>query len=183
MKRICLVFTFLFVSLVAPAQSQDATHQPDVEFNKLQVLVGHWTYNGEYKSGPWGPATKIKGEWMYEFVLNGFILQGHCTEKSSEGEIHYLEIAEFDSFAKNIADSVAGDDGSRYSGRIVFSGKTPIWIETFVIGGKQYQFREPFELSADLMSATAKGEISEDGKTWMPFFEGTFTKVVPSVKK
>jgi hypothetical protein len=78
---------------------------------------------------------------------------------------------------------VAGDDGSRYSGHIVFSGKTPIWIETFVVGGKQYQYREPFELSADLMSGTAKGEISEDGKTWMPFFEGTFTKVVPSVKK
>lgn len=168
---------------IRPVHAQTPAPKPNPEFMKLQVLIGHWTYDGGYKSGPWGPATKIKGEWTYEFLLNGFVLQGHCTEKSAEGEVHYLEIAEFDDIAKRIADSVAGDDGSRYSGHIVFSGKTPIWIETFVIAGKQYQFREPFELSADLASGTAKGEISEDGKTWMPFFEGTFTKDAPAAKK
>lgn len=180
MRRVSILLSPLVVCLFTTMQAQTDAPKPDPEFQKLKVLVGRWTEDGEYKAGPWGPAVKIKGEWRYEFLLNGFVLQGHCTEKSAEGVVNYLEIDEFDNTTKKIADSVAGDDGSRYSGNIVFSGKTPTWVGTFVIAGKPYQFREPFEVSADLMSGTAKGELSEDGKTWVPFFEGTFTKVKPN---
>ena len=183
MQRISPLFSVLIICFVTLAQSQAPVPRPDPEFKKLQVVVGHWMEVGEYKAGPWGPAVKIKGEWTYEFALNGFVLQGHCTEKSAEGVVHYLEVDEFDAITKKIVDSVASDDGSRISGSIIFSGKNPVWVGTFVIGGKPYQFREPFELSADLMSGTAKGEFSEDGKTWVPFFEGTFTKVKPAPKK
>ena len=183
MKRIGLLFWFLVVCFVPVALAQTAEPKPDPEFQKLKVLVGRWVEDGEYKAGPWGPGVKIKGEWTYEFLLNGFVLQGHCTAKSAEGEVHYLEIDEFDNTTNKIADSVAGDDGSRYSGNIVFTGKTPTWVGTFVIAGKQYQFRDSFELSSDLISGTAKGELSEDGKTWVPFSEGTFTKAKPAAKK
>jgi len=88
MKRISIGLSLLVVCLVTSVQAQAPAPQPDPEFKKLQVLVGHWTYDGEYKAGPWGPATKIKGEWAYQFILNGFVLQGHCTEKSAEGETH-----------------------------------------------------------------------------------------------
>jgi len=109
MKRISIGLSLLVVCLVTSVQAQAPAPQPDPEFKKLQVLVGHWTYDGEYKAGPWGPATKIKGEWAYQFILNGFVLQGHCTEKSAEGETHYLEIDEFESVTKKIVDSVATD--------------------------------------------------------------------------
>jgi len=182
MKKIAILSSLLAVCFVIAMQAQTAP-RPAPEFKKLQVLIGHWTYDGEYRAGAWGPATKIKGEWTYQFILNGFVLQGHCTEKSAQGEVHYLEIDEFDNAAKTIVDSVAGDDGSRFSGTLVFSGKTPVWVGTFLIGGKPYQFREPFEISEDGLTGTARGEISEDGKIWTPFFEGTFTKVKPAEKK
>lgn len=182
-RRISVVPFLLVVCIVTNAQAQTAAPKPDPEFQKLQVLVGRWIEDGEYKAGPWGPATKIKGEWTYEFILNGFVLQGNLTEKSAEGETHYLEIDEFDNAAKKIVDSVVGDDGSRFSGTIVFSGNVATWLGTFVLAGRQYQFREPFILSPDLMSGTAKAEFSEDGKKWMPFFEGTFTKIGSTQKK
>lgn len=183
MKRASILLSLVVVCFFSTMQAQTAAPKPDREFQKLNFLVGRWIEEGEYKAGPWGPAVKIRGEWRYEFLLNGFVLQGHCTEKSAEGVVNYLEIDEFDNVTMKIADSVAGDDGSRLSGNIVFSGKTPAWVGTFVIGGKPYQFREPFELSADLKSGTARGEFSEDGKTWAPFFEGTFTKLESPPKK
>lgn len=183
MKRASILLFLLVVCHFTIMPAQTAAPKPDPEFQKLTFLVGRWIEDGEYKAGPWGPAVKIKGEWRYDLLLNGFVLQGHCTEKSAEGVVNYLEIDEFDNVTKKITDSVAGDDGSRLSGNIVFSGKTPAWVGTFVIGGKPVQFREPFEFSANLMSGTAKGEFSEDGKTWAPFFEGTFTKVKSEPKK
>jgi hypothetical protein len=33
------------------------------------------------------------------------------------------------------------------------------------------------------MSGTEKAEISADGKTWTPFFEGKYTKAQPAPKK
>jgi hypothetical protein len=53
----------------------------------------------------------------------------------------------------------------------------------FIVAGKQYQFREPFVLAEDSMSATANAEISIDGKNWVPFFEGKFVKAKPAAKK
>jgi hypothetical protein len=183
LKKAAILTTLLTVCFVIAAEAQTAAPKPDPEFKKLQVLVGHWTYDGEYKAGPWGPATTIKGEWTYQFVLNGFVLQGHCTEKSAQGVVHYLEIDEFDQSAKKIVDSVAGDDGSRYSGSVVVSGNTVTWAGTFYLDGKPYQFREPMVCSADFTNCPAKAEISTDGKTWVPFFETTFIKAKPAAKK
>jgi hypothetical protein len=53
----------------------------------------------------------------------------------------------------------------------------------FAVSGTQYQFREPFVLAPDLMSATVKSEISVDGQTWTPFFEAQYTKAKPAPKK
>jgi len=183
MNRFSLVMFVLAGCLVTALHGQTPAPKPDPEFKKLQVLVGHWTYDGEYKPGPLGAGAKIKGEWTYQFILKGFVLEGHATEKADGGETHYLEIDEYDPGSKKISMSMCGDDGSRYSGVIISSGNTLTWEGRFAVGGKEYKFREPFVMSADLMSGTARGEISIDGKTWVPFFEGKFTKIKPVAKR
>jgi hypothetical protein len=45
--------------------AQTTVPKPDPELKKLGVIVGHWTYEGEYKAGPLGPGGKAKGE---EFI-------------------------------------------------------------------------------------------------------------------
>jgi hypothetical protein len=99
------------------------------------------------------------------------------------GETQYLEIDAYDPVNKNFTSSMYGDDGSKFSGTVTVSGNTLTWAGKFVVGGKPYMIREPFVFAANLMSATAKAEISVDGKTWTPFFEAKFTKAKPASKK
>ena len=48
---------------MARTSVQAPAPQPDPEVKKLQVLVGHWTFKGEYKAGPLGPGGKVAGEY------------------------------------------------------------------------------------------------------------------------
>lgn len=58
MQRISLLFAVLVVWFIAAVQAQAPVPKPGPEIRKLHVLVGHWTYEGEYKPGPLGPGAK-----------------------------------------------------------------------------------------------------------------------------
>ena len=73
-------------------------------------------------------------------------------------------------------------DGEKSSLTITVSGNTITWAGKLRVGGEEYLFREPFVLAPDKMSATAKAEISGDGKTWTPAWEGKWTKAKPALK-
>lgn len=184
MQRIhILLFVVACFATVMQAQAPPPAPKPDPELKKLQVLVGHWTYQGEYKPGPLGPGGKITGEYTAQMILGGFCLQGRYTEKGAMGETRFLEIDAYDPVNKSFTSNLYSDDGTTISGMITVSGNTFTWEGKWVVAGKQYQFKEPFILAADFMSGTAKGEISADGKTWTPFFEGKFAKAKPAPKK
>jgi hypothetical protein len=75
------------------------------------------------------------------------------------------------------------DDGSTFSGVLSVTGNT--WTATgkYSIAGNQYFYKSTFVLAPDLASATAKEEISPDGKTWTALREGKWTKAKPATKK
>jgi hypothetical protein len=183
MKR--LVIALSVVALIFPVVilAQTQAPKPDPGLKKLQVLVGHWTYEGEYKAGPLGPGGKITGEYTGEMILGGFFYQDREIEKGSTGEMHNLGMYAYDPVNKNFAFNLYQDDGSTCSGTLTISGNTLTWAGKLVVAGKQYQFKEPFILTPDLMTGTAKCEISVDGNTWIPFFEGKFAKAKPAPKK
>jgi len=183
MKRISLLFSLLVICLVTMAQTQTTAPKPDPEVKKLHALVGRWTYDGEYKPGPLGPGGKITGVWDARMILGGFFLQEQQTEKGTEGELRNLGIEAYDPANKNFTSNWYQSDGSVLTGTLTIKGNTVTWAGTMFAAGKQYQLREPLVLAEDSMSGTAKGEISADGKTWVPFFEGKFVKAKPAVKK
>ena len=183
MRRIGLLLFLSVVCFVTAMQAQAPVPKPDPALKKLQVLVGRWTYEGEYKPGPLGPGGKITGVNDVHMILGGFFVQSQETEKGATGETRFLEIDGYDPVNKNLAFTGYVSDGSTYSGTLTVSGNTITWAGKFVVSGKQYQFKEPFVCAADFMSATAKGEISADGKTWTPWFEGKFAKAKPDAKK
>jgi hypothetical protein len=164
-------------------QAQTAAPKPDPALRKLHVLVGHWTYEGEYKPGPLGPGGKVTGEYAAQMILGGFFLQGRYTEKGATGEARFLEIDGYDAANKNLTFHLYADDGSTFSGVLTASGNTFTWTGKLVTGGKQYQIKEPFVCAGDFMSGTQRGEVSADGKTWTPFFEAKYTKAKPAAKK
>lgn len=183
MRRISVLVFPLVVCLTGAMHGQTPAPKPDPEFQRLQALVGRWMFNGAYKPGAWGPGSKIRGEYTARFILKGFAFEGRTVERSVEGETHFLEIDAYDPVNKNITFSVRSDVGTAYSGAITIAGRTITWEGTVAAAGREYRVEEVVEISGDRMSATAKAEISTDGKMWMPYFDGKFRKVEPVAKR
>jgi len=57
MRRFVVLFLLLMPGFfsVVQAQTPAAAPKPDPALKKLSVLVGHWTYEEEWKAGPLGP--------------------------------------------------------------------------------------------------------------------------------
>lgn len=183
MRRFYILLFMLASCFSTAVMAQAPASKPDPELKKRAVLEGHWTYVGEYKPGPLGPGGKTSGEYDAQMILGGFFLQSQATGKGATGEIHELEIVAYDRVNKNFVSSAYLDNGTTSSGVMTVSGNTMTLAGTFAVAGTQYQFREPFVLSPDLMSATEKGEISVDGQTWTLFFEARYTKTKPAAKR
>jgi len=181
-RRISVLVFLLVVCLTRAMHGQTPAPKPDPEFQKLQALVGRWMFNGEYKPGAWGPGSKITGEYTGRFILKGFAFEGRTVERSAEGETRFLEIDAYDPVKKKITFSVRSDVGTGYSGAITIAGRTITWAGTVAAAGREYGVKEALEISGDHVSATAKAQISTDGKMWMPYFEGKFRKVEPVAK-
>jgi hypothetical protein len=180
MKRIAFVVGFVVLVFAVSVWAQTTVPKPAPELNKFDFAVGHWTYEGEYKAGPMGPASKVTGEMTDQRILGGFFFENRAIEKGPLGVSHIIEIFGYDPANKNYFSTEYHDDGSMMSGAYVFVGNTFTYTGKSSAGA---MFKMTMTLAADQMSFAAKGEISTDGKTWAPFFEGKYTKTAPAPKK
>ncbi len=114
----------------------------------------------------------MTGVYDAHMILGGFFLKAEQTEKGAVGEIRNLEIDAYDPVNENFTSDMYLSDGTKSSFTITVSGSTITWAGGLRFAGKQYQFKEPMVFAPDFMSARAKAEISADGKTWTPAWEG-----------
>jgi hypothetical protein len=182
-RRFAILLMLCIAIDVAVAAAQSGAPKPNPSFQKMDLIVGHWTYTGEYKPGPLGPGSKIVGDYDFQFVLNGFVVEGHTTEHTADATVHFLEIDLYDPATQSIATNVYADDGTHYSGTITVSGQTATWMVKFLAADKKYQLRQSFTASNNGKTAREYGEISADGKTWLPFFVASCTRVSQSDKR
>src|SRR5690349_6164094 len=75
--RIVVSVVVALCSTVLEAQAP----KPGPEHQKLQVFVGNWTYEGEVKATPFGPAGKVTGTDRVE-SLGGFFVQRNWADKT-----------------------------------------------------------------------------------------------------
>ena len=179
MRRIGFV---LFLLIVCPSllmQAQTPPAKPDSEIKLLQILVGHWRYEGEYRSGPLGPGGKVTGEYIGEMILGGVFFRGRWTEKGPAGLIQGLEIKWYDPENKQFASHAYQSDGTVLAGTFTVNGNTETWSGKIPAGEKQYLLRATSVVAADLISMVQKGEVSENGNSWAVLWEEKFTKVRP----
>jgi hypothetical protein len=184
MKRFAFAVGLILLVFAVSIWAQTTAPKPDPEIKKFDVFLGHWTYTGEYKAGPLGPANKVTGEMATERILGGFFVQNQYTEKGPMGESHALEIIGYDPANKIYPSTAYGDDGASVLGAYVLDGNIFNYSGKLIFGGKQYQYRVTEVFAADLMSFMQKAEISADGNTWTPFFEANIQRVPkPAPKK
>ena len=186
MRRFVVLFLLLMVAFVSVVQAQTpaTAPKPDPEVKKMQPWVGHWTYEQEYKAGPLGPGSKVTGESKVAWILGGFFQEAWSKEKGAKGMSQTLEIDGYDSVNKKFTYAVFLDDGNTTSGTFSLSSTTEWSFEgKLSAGGKQYSVRGKGVFAADMKSYTFSGEISTDGKTWVPWWEAKYTKSEPAAKK
>ena len=185
MQRIAILCLLLMVVFVCAVQAQApvAAPKPDPELKKLAVWVGHWTFEGEMKAGPLGPAGKVALEYTGRMTLDGFFYQGRWTGKGAWGEMRGFQIDGYDPVKKNFVSHWYQNDGNTFTGELTVTERTYTWTGEFVLGGKPYHFKDSFTFAPDFKSAAVRSEISLDGKTWTPFTEGKYTKTEPAPKK
>ena len=166
------------------AQTPATAPKPDPELKKLETWVGRWTYEQEYKPGPLGPGDKVTGEMKWNVILGGFFGQGWFTEKGANGVSHNLEIDGYDTLSKKSTFTMFYDSGTTASGTYSFSSAKEWSFEgKLCAGGKEYPLRGKGVFAPDMKSFTFSGEISTDGKTWAPWWDGKYTKSEPAAKK
>jgi hypothetical protein len=180
-KVIRLVATGLvFVSpSIALAQSGDQP-SPGPEHKKLESRVGKWEYEGEAQATPFGPAGKFSGVETSRMVLNGFFLENHWEDKSNTGYVAAgIVLTGYDAAKKSFADHAFENDGSATSSVVTIEGTS--WKSEgnrTDREGKSYKTKWTSSVSEDGMTGKSKSEYStDDGKTWLPFFELTSKRV------
>ena len=112
MKRFVIAISLVFLVFAVFAWAQTPAPKPGPEHQKVRIFAGHWTYEGEYKPGPWGPGGKVSGEYTAQPILGGFFVQGHWTEKGPLGETRGFETFGYNPATNNYLQSQYADDGS-----------------------------------------------------------------------
>jgi hypothetical protein len=165
--------------LVAVAlQSQTPAPKPGPEQKKLGVWAGTWAMQGEGKDSPNGPSYKLDWSWQGRWLPEGFFLEIRGSWKSQGGIDQYLEVLGYDAVRKTHFGHVFHNNGnleiytSTFNDRSCMENGT-----TYSLDGKTTKWRNAWNFSPDLMSASGKGETETDGKWWTSFeVKGTKSK-------
>jgi hypothetical protein len=182
MKRFVIAVSVVLLVFAVVAWAQTPAPKPGPEQKKLEIWVGKWTYEGEAKATPLGPAGKFTGMATIRPVLGGFFVEWRAEEKGPSGTGQWFEIDGYDALNKKFMWHGFDSDGSFETAAYTIEGNTVNSSGNHFVGEKQYYFRGSTVFASDLMSCVEKQEVSVDGKTWMPWFENKWTKTKSSPK-
>jgi hypothetical protein len=166
--------------LAGMAQQLSQPPKPSQEHRKLQLWTGEWTYEGENYTTFLGPGGKFTGKMTGHLIMDGFGLESVFVERGPSGETRYVEIDGYDAAAKNYPYVTIYNNGDLSQGAFTLGGTVAKWEGISVTEGKPFHDRGTDAVSPDGMSISRSGEVSQDGKTWVPWFTFHATKVKPA---
>lgn len=152
-------------NVFAQQPNQPPTLSP--EQRKMQFWVGEWTYDGD----------KFTGTPTGRSILNGFGFESVFNEQSPSGETQSVEVDTYDSVTESYPYISVSSDGSFDQGSFTVRGSVAAWQGTVMVKGKQYKERGTDAVAPDGMSSAKYGEISVEGKTWVPWSTYKATEV------
>lgn len=131
-------------AIVSRAQSPEALPKPGPEVQKLAVLVGKFTNEGETKAGAFGPnspAMKIKGTDECRWTADGFGLL--CTETIDIGGRKETEtdVIFYDPISKKYENHGITNVGETNNQTGTVSGNTWTWVGQGSLGEKVFHTR------------------------------------------
>jgi hypothetical protein len=178
MKSIATALALMLLLFAVALQAQTPASKPGPEHKKMETyFAGDWTYEGETKLTPIGPAGKFSGKQTAKMILGGFFVEFRGEEKGSTITPQWTEIDGYDPTIKKYTWNSYDNSGGFQRITYTLEGNKMDFSGTLFTGGKQYMMRGETTFASDLGSAVGKFEISVDGKTWMPFQESKSTRI------
>jgi Protein of unknown function (DUF1579) len=182
MKRIVIAVGLIMLLFAVSAVAQTPAPKPGPEHKKMEIWVGNWTFEEEDFATPFAPAGKLSGKAVVKPILGGFFVEFRNESKGTAGPAQYFEVDSYDPLTKKYVWNGFSSDGGIHAVTYTIEGTLVSYSGTLLIGGKQGKIRGTCVFAPDFMSWEEKGEISADGKAWMPRYQTKFTKVKSSPK-
>ena len=177
MKRFAIVVAVLSMFVVVPrAQQKPEMPKPGPEHQKLAAFVGNWTFEGEMKPGPMGPGGKMTGTDRIQWLPGNFFVERRYDGKGPMGEMKGVEILGYDAAKKTYTANFFDSMGAMGWATMKVSGDTWSVAGTGTMGTMTMHDRCDLTFGAGGNTLTIKCEMSADGKTFAPSFEGKATK-------
>lgn len=164
----------------AVAPSVAAAQAPTAEHQKLEAIVGVWTFEGETRAVPelgMTDAGKVTYRHVNTMANGGFFLETRRTGTTSRGPITELFV-----YSYSPATRLYRQDAYDSRGRVrTFTGTIDGRTWTFKgvnlsAAGERTEERFTLVYSADMATATVRSEHSKDGVTWFERLTGTYSK-------
>ena len=177
MKRLLMGIVVVGIMLSAGVGSaQQSGSSPELQ-KWAATHCGQWTGTGHTKDTPMGPGGRWTAKMSVQPLLNGVVVE-ETYEFDFEGAAHPVRargVLWYDPARERLVHVVVAADGVVQEG--VHTQDTTGWEATSIRTDRSYKVRGSDTHAADGEKFTRRGQMSLDGKNWLPLFEAEFTKV------
>jgi Protein of unknown function (DUF1579) len=155
---------------------------PDQEHERLRSIAGEWATDGHVVGDPPVP---VKGTDTYEVLAGGYFLVHHVDVTVGYEEVQAIEVigepaSEGGGFLARSFDNQGNAEVMRVTvddeGVFHFAGGPEIAAAAQPADATTARVRSTLSVASDRRSMTALWERSEDGHSWEPWMNITFTR-------
>ena len=166
-----VVATLLGTAIVV---AQTAAPKPGPEHKRLERMLGQWSYQGEAKASPLGPAGKITGSETCEWYAGGFGIVCRTKGTGPKGPMTSMGVTSYDPAQKTYTYYAISSLGDNFFIRGQIDGNVWTFEDTIQMEGKPMKIRAT--VTEDSATATTfKLEAGAEGQM-MVIEEGKSTK-------
>ena len=133
------VVAVLFGTGIVAAQTPPA--KPGPEHKRMERMVGRWSYQGEAKASPLGPAGKITGSETCEWFQGGFGVVCRAKATGPKGPATTMSVMSYDAARKAYTYYAISSLGDNIFVRGNVSGNVWTFEDTAEMGGQTMKIR------------------------------------------
>jgi hypothetical protein len=155
--------------------AQTTPPKPGPEHKRLERMVGQWSYQGEAKASPLGPAGKITGSETCEWFQGGFGVVCRTKGNGPKGPMTSMSVMSYDAARKAYTYYAISSQGDNIFVRGNVNGKVWTFEDTMQAEGQTMNIRATITEESPTVSAF-KLEVGPANGQMMVIEEGKSTK-------
>jgi hypothetical protein len=154
--------------------AQTGTPKPGPEHKRLERMLGNWSYQGEAKPSPLGPAGKITNAETCEWFQGNFGIVCRTKGTGPKGPMTGMSVMSYDPAQKTYTYYMISSQGDNIFVRGQINGSVWTWEDTIQADGKPMKIRATVTEESPTVTAF-KLEVGAEGQM-MVIEEGKSTK-------